>query len=430
MAGALGSIQLLGPVIVQIDGIRVSHFRSHKTLALLAYLIVENRPLARDFLAEIFWPDSTIAVSRGHLRRALYDLVHKLPGWINLDHDIVSFNNSAEISVDLYLIEGSGASAHHPSPENMLEVPRGEFLEGISLVDCPQVEHWLWSEREKWRHRTVEMIEQRCGQFMQASQYDRALDCSWKLVKLQPWREDRYRNLMILLVRNGDVAMALKIFTRCRHALAVELEMEPAAETLVLYKRIRKLLTQTPTNPTANDSLSRSWELDALIHDIISPHHRLVTITGADLDNKNCLMRSIDGRVNGPTGYFFIDGVFLVSLEGCFTVDMTIAELSHSLRITAARKSIPLSLILKYLQDKELLLLLTNLAVSVEHRDLLATILEAVPAIKIVVTALEAFHLPQENVLALDHAPASFVGEANLWADEGDDPHQYLGLLM
>jgi DNA-binding SARP family transcriptional activator len=44
-------IRLFGAIEILREGEAVAGFRSQKTLALLAYLIVEERPLARDTLA-------------------------------------------------------------------------------------------------------------------------------------------------------------------------------------------------------------------------------------------------------------------------------------------------------------------------------------------------------------------------------------------
>ena len=52
------SIWLLGPVIAEVDGERLSGFRSDKVRALLSYLSVEShRPWARTTLAGLLTPE-------------------------------------------------------------------------------------------------------------------------------------------------------------------------------------------------------------------------------------------------------------------------------------------------------------------------------------------------------------------------------------
>ena len=134
-------VRLLGPVAVEVDGQPVTGFRSHKTLALLAFLVTEQRPVARNYLATLFWPDAPLADGRGHLRRALHDLVQKLPGALWLDYYTAQFNPALFAQTDLAQLarhEGSpGALALEPAlaqpgSESTLRLPatRAQQLAG------------------------------------------------------------------------------------------------------------------------------------------------------------------------------------------------------------------------------------------------------------------------------------------------------------
>ena len=59
--------------------VAVPRFRSRRTVALLGYLVAERRPLAREFLAALFWPDEATPTGWGNLRRALHNPVEVLP---------------------------------------------------------------------------------------------------------------------------------------------------------------------------------------------------------------------------------------------------------------------------------------------------------------------------------------------------------------
>ena len=72
-------LQLLGPTRIyqiltnnsatceNVDGV-VPRFRSRRTIALLGYLVAERRPMARDFLATLFWPDEEVSKGRANLQ--------------------------------------------------------------------------------------------------------------------------------------------------------------------------------------------------------------------------------------------------------------------------------------------------------------------------------------------------------------------------
>jgi hypothetical protein len=69
------SLRLLGPFVLECDGVPVTGFRSDKVRALLAYLAVEpGRPWSRSTLADLLWPDRPEGVARSNLRSALSNL--------------------------------------------------------------------------------------------------------------------------------------------------------------------------------------------------------------------------------------------------------------------------------------------------------------------------------------------------------------------
>ena len=50
-------LRFLGPVQVERDSQPVLDFRSRKALALLGYLALQDRPLPREHLVDLFWED-------------------------------------------------------------------------------------------------------------------------------------------------------------------------------------------------------------------------------------------------------------------------------------------------------------------------------------------------------------------------------------
>ena len=73
-------LRLLGPLqIEQEKNVKAPRFRSQRTQALLGYLVARQRPVSRDSLAVLFWPDETIITARANLRRELHNLNRVLP---------------------------------------------------------------------------------------------------------------------------------------------------------------------------------------------------------------------------------------------------------------------------------------------------------------------------------------------------------------
>src|SRR5512140_2584588 len=68
-------IAVLGPLQVSAGEIPINRFESNKVRALFAYLMIEmDRPHRREFLADMFWPETSTQSALANLRYALADL--------------------------------------------------------------------------------------------------------------------------------------------------------------------------------------------------------------------------------------------------------------------------------------------------------------------------------------------------------------------
>jgi DNA-binding SARP family transcriptional activator len=245
------SIQLLGPVVVEVDGYRVTGFRSLKTMALLAFLVAEQRAVSRDHLAALFWPDAPQTAARGHLRRALHDLISKLPGCLECDYYTVQFKTAGTFDTDIALLDSLRAKGNL-AVEQATQMARGEFLEGIYLDDCPEFEMWLLARRETYRSRVVSLLETLLRHLVKAGRTNAAIEVAWQLLRVEPWSEDVHRQLMSLLSQTGRNEAALRQFHLCRKILTEELDIEPSSETAALYQRIRRsIAAAAPRTHTA-----------------------------------------------------------------------------------------------------------------------------------------------------------------------------------
>src|SRR5689334_1073592 len=95
-------IKLFGAIDLYREGVRLTNFRSQKMLVLLAYLMRAERPVTRDYLAGLGWPDIHERQALGLLRRALHDLNQRLPGCLAIERHMVRFLPDAPATVDLH----------------------------------------------------------------------------------------------------------------------------------------------------------------------------------------------------------------------------------------------------------------------------------------------------------------------------------------
>jgi DNA-binding SARP family transcriptional activator len=90
-------------------------------------------------------------------------------------------------------------------------------------------------------------IQARCGAVEEAVQSCR------RILRVEPWREEVYRQMMAYLAEAGRCGEALRVFEECRRALQAE-EVEPASATWHLRARIAAQGQQSaaPVVGTAN----------------------------------------------------------------------------------------------------------------------------------------------------------------------------------
>ena len=153
------AIALLGPLQIQLDGQPVT-LPYDKVRALLAYLALEStRPLRRDTLTALLWPDQTDKEARHNLSQALLKLRQALDpddALLVADRHTVQFNPAAAIDVDVVRFETllhDCQSHYHVRPklcttcmdarQAAIACYHGDFLTGLSIPDAPAFDEWL-----------------------------------------------------------------------------------------------------------------------------------------------------------------------------------------------------------------------------------------------------------------------------------------------
>ena len=235
-------LQLLGPVSVhelgktQSNSSVIPRFRSQRTVAILGFLAAERRPIARDHLAAMIWPDEVSSKARGNLRRELHNLSQILPESWHLERNAVAFAPCSNLIVDTHkLLELEADERWHEA----VELLSGEYLEGLHLDDNLEYENWLLGERERWRGRSEAVLTRVIDSYTRRGQYDEALIYSQRLLQITPWNEAAHRQVMQLLTWIGQRGAALRQYAICKQVLWEELRVEPSAETVALYQQIR-----------------------------------------------------------------------------------------------------------------------------------------------------------------------------------------------
>jgi DNA-binding SARP family transcriptional activator len=245
------SIHLLGPFQVLLDGSPLQGFKTDKDRMLLAFLSVESaRPIRREALAELLWPERSQGAALANLRHSLSILrkaVHDSSPdlfFLKVTRQTLQLNASPEVLTDVARFQAMYEQVFRLKLQiDYLEAAvsyyRGEFLEGVSMPGSVGFEAWVLNKRQHYHQKMVLALNHLACYHEEQMSFDRALTFANQMVALEPWDEIANRQLMRLLVYNRQNSAALTHFKTFRETLAQELGIVPGRETVQLYEQIR-----------------------------------------------------------------------------------------------------------------------------------------------------------------------------------------------
>lgn len=247
------AVSLLGGFQISVDGDKqpVSEVGS-ATRHLIGFLCVSpGKAHRREYLAEMFWPDVVPNRARAALNTALWrlrklllkapvgsgvsslvtagDMVVLAPSpylWI----DVPCFVDDAKAA--LSVPQGGLVGAQLRSAEAVVKTYEGPFLDG-------EDGDWILAERERLHTLFARVGTLLIHSYGQMRCYEDGIALARRILALDPYREGTLRDLLALLVLNGQRAEALRYFERWGRLLQKDLGIEPLPLTTKLADEIR-----------------------------------------------------------------------------------------------------------------------------------------------------------------------------------------------
>lgn len=456
---------LLGTPQVYVDQQAITTFNTRKDLALLIYLAVTRTTHSRESLAGLLWSELPEANARRNLRHALTHL-QKVIGsqWLVTEHGI-ALTQKQPWSVDIHTLRSlikklpTGPLVANDRTvgqtvaalPQLLELYRGEFLQGFYLNEAVYFEEWLLAQREELRLLAMRGLETMAQVCLAQNAYDQGLLATHHLLQLEPWSEPTYRLQMQLLARSGQRTAALAQYEKCRTLLASELGVEPEPATVALYQQLLSgqmggeenaapyRLQPTSANPLPRVATSppyinlpgqltrligRSTDVVYIRNLLLSPERHLVTVVGEGGVGKTRVALAVAQsfvdevqalsqqpvaarQLSTPAQPLpFPDGIVFVALAGLTATALLVEQLAttvaEALRLQFDNRFPLLQQLQDYLSDKALLLLIDNVEhLLPEAADFLVALLQAAPQLKLLVTSRHLLNLQAESMVRL-----------------------------
>ncbi|MEZ4682369.1 MAG: BTAD domain-containing putative transcriptional regulator [Caldilineaceae bacterium] len=437
-------LNLFGNPVVTLDGVVVTGFQSSKVQALLYYLAVVQRQQSRSLLANLLWGDVAEAHARRSLTAALSNLRRLLGDCIEADRERVAWRRDLPQRIDVALLETALDRPDVAALRQVVDLYRGEFLEGFYVRDTPEFELWMARERAHLRERFMVGLAALAHHDADAGDLPQAIAWTRRMVAIEPWREEAHRNLMRYLDEAGQRGAALAQFETCRKVLAAELGVEPEAATLALVEQIRagtlhrrahqadarsasdaevgaakeqpadRPAAMQPPQPPHNLLLQltpfvgRRRAVAEIYQKLCDPACRLLTLVGAGGIGKTRLALHVAETLlaqANPTHVneqvTFTDGIYFVSLVAATDRTELIAAIAEAIGLPYQETGAPIQQLIAHLTAKRILLILDNFEHLAAEIAVVSDLLRRAPALTVLMTTREVLNVQEAWVYPL-----------------------------
>lgn len=222
-------VQLLGRPRTDVDGAPGYRLRSRKSWALLAFLLLGERPPTRTQLASLLFAEADDPL--GALRWCLAEIRRALGHGVVLDGDPVTISLPVGTTVDVdVLVRGHWSAA--------VELPGlgQDLLDGLVIQHADAFESWLLSERRRLTAATESILHEAALGHLARGDLDRARDLAVRAAVLSPLDENHQALLIRLYRLAGDDEAARRQFDAWAAVAEQELGAPPGAPVLLAMR--------------------------------------------------------------------------------------------------------------------------------------------------------------------------------------------------
>lgn len=237
----------LGEFRVTVGNALVDTRSSRRTRAVLAYLLAHPRPVSRDVLMDVFWPDARPDAARNNLHVALSGVRTVLrAAWpeplLQRHGDTYRIAGSARVWRDVEEFErccAAGNAARTAVDARRHLEAACQLYQDDFLADEPYLE-WAAPVRDRLRLAALRAQTTLMEHYMARAEHGSASALGRVILAGDPANEQVHRNLMRCFAETGQRHLALVQFDRLVDALWSMFQVRPLADTVALRDWLRR----------------------------------------------------------------------------------------------------------------------------------------------------------------------------------------------
>ncbi|MEZ5341200.1 MAG: BTAD domain-containing putative transcriptional regulator [Acidimicrobiales bacterium] len=236
-------VRLLGEPRIEVDGEPSRAPRGHKAWALLAFVVLAERPPSRRAVADVLFNDANDPLAA--LRWTLSE-IRRATGWTTADlgGDPLVIRLATEDRIDLLELVASPTV-------RLGEVASGRLLGSLAFDRLPVFDYWLRAQQLKLSGREQAQLRDDVLADLASGRIDEAVRRAHRLVELDPLECRNQEALLRSLAAAGRGDEALRHLARCEDLFARELDapvprtLRVAAAQPATVQRLTRAVTAT-----------------------------------------------------------------------------------------------------------------------------------------------------------------------------------------
>jgi DNA-binding SARP family transcriptional activator len=241
---------VLGPLELSVSGVPVLRWSSLKARAVFQYLLIhQSRPVRREVLMELEWPNHSHTSARNNLNVALCSLRNTLD-WRGLDVQAILHKEGCYLLNPALtwwtdrnefrsMIHSARSARQLGDTQQAVDACRSavQLYRGPLFEDDLEGE-WFLAERRHLKELYLQALEHLAEIYCDSGELVIAIDFGQQAISTDPCYEAAHRLLMRCYARQHQQQLVSRQYRLCAAALQEELDVSPTAETVQLFRTL------------------------------------------------------------------------------------------------------------------------------------------------------------------------------------------------